>query len=116
MTSCAAVLERSPAAIPQLLAALCGLLAEPIQVVIATQNKNNEPLIQAIGPLFLPDKIVLCPDESDLWLSQYAPALKGMSLIDGKPAAYVCRHFACELPVTTVGELRTRLKLVRNSK
>jgi uncharacterized protein YyaL (SSP411 family) len=39
-----------------------------------------------------------------------------MGLIDGKPAAYVCRHFTCELPVTSAEELRTRLKLVRNSK
>ncbi|MBV8486140.1 MAG: thioredoxin domain-containing protein [Verrucomicrobia bacterium] len=116
MTSSAAILERSPAAIPQMLAALCGLLADPVQVVIATQNKNNEPLIRAIGPLFLPDKIVLCADADDPWLSQHVPALKGMGLIDDKAAAYVCQHFACELPVTTAEELRTRLKLVRNSK
>jgi hypothetical protein len=99
-----------------MLAALSGLLAEPIQVVIATQNKDSEPLIKAIGPLFLPDKIVLRADEDDPWLSQHVPALKGMGLIDGKAAAYVCRHFACELPVGTAEELRTRLKLVRNSK
>jgi uncharacterized protein len=116
MTSSTAILERSPAAVPQLLAALCGLLAEPIQVVIATQNKGSEPLIRAIGPLFLPDKIVLCADADDPWLSQNVPALKGMGVIDGKAAAYVCRNFACELPVTTAEELRTRLKLIRNSK
>jgi uncharacterized protein YyaL (SSP411 family) len=116
MTSCAAVLERSPAAVPQMLAALCGLLAEPIQVVIAAQNKNSEPLIKAIGALFLPDKIVLCADEGDPWLSQHLPALKGMGLIHDKAAAYVCQHFTCELPVTTAEELRARLKLGRNSK
>ncbi|MBV8275724.1 MAG: thioredoxin domain-containing protein, partial [Verrucomicrobia bacterium] len=116
MISSAAILERSPAAVPQLLAALCGLLADPLQILIATQNKTDEPLIKAIGPLFLPDKIVLYVDESDPWLAQHVPALKGMGLIGGKPAAYVCRHFACELPVTSVEELRTRLKLARNSK
>ena len=116
MTSYAGVLERSPAAVPQMLAAWCGLLAEPVQVVIATQDKNEEPLIKVIGQLFLPDKIVLYADESDSWLSQHMPALKGMRLIDGKAAAYVCRHFACEPPVTTTDDLRTRLKVVRNSK
>jgi uncharacterized protein len=110
MISCAAILERSPAAVPQMLAALCGLLAEPIQVVIATRNKNGEPLIRAIGPLFLPDKIVLYADADDPWLSQHVPALKGMGLIDGKSAAYVCQHFACELPVTTTQELAGRLR------
>ncbi|HTD15342.1 MAG TPA: hypothetical protein VK673_09185, partial [Chthoniobacterales bacterium] len=110
MTSSATILERSPVAVPQMLAALCGLLAEPVQVVIATQNKNSEPLIRAIGPLFLPDKIVLCADPDDPWLSQHVPALKGMGLIDGKAAAYVCQHFACELPVTTTEELVGRLQ------
>ena len=116
MSSSAAVLEKSPAAVPQMLAALSGLLAEPVQLVVATRDKLNEPLIRAIGRLFLPDKIVLCADQDDPWLSQHVPALKGMELIDDKPAAYVCRRFTCELPVTSAEELRTRLKLVRNSK
>ena len=110
MTSSAAVLEKSPIAVPQMLAALCGLLAEPVQVVVATSDKINEPLIRAIGPLFLPDKIVLCVDPDDAWLSQQVPALKGMAPIDGKPAAYVCHHFACELPVSTTEELVRRLQ------
>jgi hypothetical protein len=116
MTSSAAILEKSPIAVPQMLAALSGLLAEPVQIVVATPDKINEPLIRAIGPLFLPDKIVLCADPDDAWLSQHVPALKGMGLIDGKSAAYVCRHFTCELPVTSAEELRTRLKLAWNSK
>src|SRR5260370_37128396 len=106
MSSCAAVLEKSPAAIPQMLPALSGLLAEPVQVVIATREKLNEPLIRAIGPLFLPDKIVLCADQDDPWLSQNVPALKGMGPIDGKAAAYVCRHFTFELPVPTTQDLQ----------
>ena len=109
MTSSAAVLEKSPIAVPQMLAALCGFLAEPVQVVVATSDKINEPLIRAIGPLFLPDKIVLCADPDDTWLSQHVPALKGMGPIDGKAAAYVCRHFTCELPVTSTEELVRRL-------
>jgi uncharacterized protein YyaL (SSP411 family) len=110
MTSSAAVLEKSPIAVPQMLAALCGFLAEPVQVVVATSDKINEPLIRAIGALFLPDKIVLCADPDDAWLSQHVPALKGMEPINGKAAAYVCRHFTCELPVTSAEELVRRLQ------
>jgi uncharacterized protein YyaL (SSP411 family) len=110
MTSSAAVLEKSPIAVPQMLAALCGFLAEPVQVVVATSDKINEPLIRAIGPLFLPDKIVLCADPDDAWLAQHVPELKGMEPIDGKAAAYVCRHFTCELPVTSTEELVRRLQ------
>jgi uncharacterized protein YyaL (SSP411 family) len=113
ITSSAAVLEKSPIAVPQLLAALSGLLAEPTQIVIATDDKLNDPLAKAAGPLFLPDKIVLHADRNDPWLSQQLPALKSLGLIDGKAAAYVCHHFTCELPVTTTDELVARLRRER---
>ncbi|MET9293721.1 thioredoxin domain-containing protein [Streptomyces sp. NPDC003077] len=37
------------------------------------------------------------------------PLLKDRPLVDGRPAAYVCRHFTCDRPVTDPGELTDRL-------
>jgi len=37
------------------------------------------------------------------------PLLQGRGLVGGAPAAYVCRGFACKLPVTTVEDLRVQL-------
>jgi hypothetical protein len=37
------------------------------------------------------------------------PLLAGRSLVDGRPAAYVCRNFACERPLTDVEELARSL-------
>jgi uncharacterized protein YyaL (SSP411 family) len=37
------------------------------------------------------------------------PLLADRGLVDGQPAAYVCRGFVCDLPVTTVADLEAAL-------
>ncbi|MFY9928425.1 MAG: N-acylglucosamine 2-epimerase, partial [Streptosporangiaceae bacterium] len=34
------------------------------------------------------------------------PLLEGRGLVGGEPAAYVCRQFTCQAPVTTTNQLR----------
>ncbi|MGV9778892.1 N-acylglucosamine 2-epimerase, partial [Streptosporangium sp. NPDC003464] len=41
--------------------------------------------------------------------SAEVPLLAGRDLLDGAPAAYVCRGFACRMPVTTPAGLRAEL-------
>ncbi|MER7397994.1 thioredoxin domain-containing protein [Streptomyces sp. NPDC000151] len=42
--------------------------------------------------------------------SEEVPLLKDRPLLDGRPAAYVCRNFTCERPTADPGELAERLK------
>jgi hypothetical protein len=37
------------------------------------------------------------------------PLLDGRGLVNGAPAAYVCRQFTCQAPVTTPEQLRAVL-------
>jgi uncharacterized protein YyaL (SSP411 family) len=41
------------------------------------------------------------------------PVLEGRRAVDGKPTAYVCRNYACELPVTDAPALARQLDAVR---
>ncbi|GGS78602.1 thioredoxin domain-containing protein [Streptomyces cinerochromogenes] len=52
-----------------------------------------------------PGAVVACgtPDSDEF------PLLADRALIDGAPAAYVCRGFVCDLPTTDPAALRTRL-------
>jgi len=46
------------------------------------------------------------PEQQQRWL---VPLLDGRGLVDGAPAAYVCRQFTCQAPVTTPEQLREAL-------
>jgi uncharacterized protein YyaL (SSP411 family) len=43
--------------------------------------------------------------------SEEPPLLAGRSLVDGRPAAYVCENFSCQLPVASAAELSELLKI-----
>jgi uncharacterized protein YyaL (SSP411 family) len=97
-------LERMPAALPQMLAALDATVTEPVQIILAGQRDAPEmaELLRVIRQRYLPNKVVLLADGGggQNWLSQHIEAVRLMAPVEGQPTAYVCRNFACELPVT----------------
>src|SRR5580704_8656152 len=101
------MLEHHPSAMPQMLSAADALLADPLQIVIATRNPAEDPLLRVAQAVYQPRRILLLAGEKGL--AQQVPELRGMDLIDGRSAAYVCRNFACELPITDPEALATKL-------
>jgi uncharacterized protein YyaL (SSP411 family) len=99
-----ASLDRMPAALPQMLAALDATLNEPTQIVVAGERDLPETaqLIRVIRGRYLPNKVLLSADggEGQNWLGQHIEALRLMGPLNGHAAVYVCRNFACQLPVT----------------
>jgi uncharacterized protein len=104
-----AALERMPAALPQMLAALDAVIAEPMQIVLAGSQSQPETkaLLRVIRNRYLPNKVLVLADggEDGNWLAEQIAGLRMMGPIEGRSAAYVCRNFACELPVTEADEL-----------
>ena len=80
-------------------------LAGPFEIAIATADPAGDPLVAAAYRHAPPGTVVVAgePDRPGV------PLLADRPLIDGAAAAYVCRGFVCDRPVTTVDDLIARL-------
>jgi len=100
----AATLSNFPSAMPQLLVALDYSLGKPRQIVIAGKidNSGTKALLTEVHRHFQPNKILILAGEGEgqKYLGEKNEAIREMSMVDGKPAAYVCENFTCKAPVT----------------
>jgi uncharacterized protein len=94
---------RHPQAFGHLLQALDFHLS-PVKEV-ALVGDDLRPLERVVRGAFRPH-VVLAASSGH---ANGVPLLEGRSPIDGRPAAYVCEHFACKGPVTTPDELEQLL-------
>lgn len=80
------------------------------EVVIAAQNMDEaKELLREVNERFLPFSTVLL-NTGDEELTRMVPFLKGQNTIDCKPTAYVCRNFACSLPVNDIDDFARMLE------
>jgi len=97
-------LSHFASAMPQMLVALDYSLGKPRQIVIAGKPEAaaTKALLAEVHRHFLPNKILLLADgaEGQKYLGEKNEAIRAMSMVDGKPAAYVCENFTCKAPVT----------------
>ena len=102
-------LSTASMAVPQLLVAYEFLLSEPRQIVIVGDRPaaDTQALLDTVHARFVPNRVLLMLDseETRQALSAVEPALQSMTTLDGHAAAYVCRNYACQLPVSEPGQL-----------
>ena len=77
-------------------------LAGPLEVAVA--GPADDPRTQELHRAAL-----LSPVPAVVAVGSGVPLMEGRAPVGGVPAAYVCRDFACRMPVTDVGALRTEL-------
>lgn len=86
------------------------------QVFIAGQaeDNNTQALLDVVRTRFLPGRILAVADgpggRAGLLYTRHE-SLARLVPVQGKSAAYVCRNFACSLPVTEPAELADNLDL-----
>jgi hypothetical protein len=100
LTAFAPKLRPAPHALPRMVTGFMLSLDGPGQIVLAgdPEAPGFAALAREVRKRFLPGYVLLhaSPD---------LPATAPMVPVNAQPAAYVCRNFTCELPVTTVAQL-----------
>ncbi|KAA0215961.1 thioredoxin domain-containing protein [bacterium] len=86
------------------------LLMEPMQEIVIAGPRHDEgtqALLATVQRRFLPRAVLALHDGEDI--ERVIPALKAQGPVGGKPAAYLCEHFACKAPVTDAASLAALL-------
>jgi hypothetical protein len=84
--------KRAPSAFGHALSAVDLHFAPPSELAIV--GSVESPVARAALEPFEPNTVVVVGPAEDV------PLLAGKTLVDGKPAVYVCERFACQAPVT----------------
>ena len=96
------------------LSALDFHLSRTYEVAIVGRRGDaaTQAMLDIVHGAYLPNKVVAGydPDTDDPTLAGI-PLLEGRGLVDGASAAYVCEHYACQLPATDAPTLAKQLGL-----
>jgi uncharacterized protein len=81
------------------------LLRGPLQVAVVGAADDRQPLLVRARRLAPGGSVIVAGTPA----ASGVPLLADRPLVDGGPAAYVCRGFVCDRPVTTPDELAAQL-------
>jgi hypothetical protein len=95
-----------PVAVPQMLVAFDYSLPPRREVVIAGSLEQARPFLRELRTRFLPHTVVLLVDSgmTGLNVTRIFPAAADMREVNGRPTAYVCQGYTCQLPVNEVSK------------
>ena len=110
-----AMAARWPTGFGQTLRAARWALADQVEVaVVGPPGEDRDALLAAAVATARPGLVTFVATTGDDGrvpdrVAEQVPLLAGRAAVDGRPAAYVCRNFVCDLPVTTPGDLTAQL-------
>ncbi|WP_159621039.1 thioredoxin domain-containing protein [Ruania rhizosphaerae] len=78
-------------------------VAGPLQVAVVGEDDVAQEMLAVARAATSPGLVLAAGTDTT------HPLLEGRGLVDGRSAAYVCRGFTCDLPVTSVADLRRQL-------
>jgi uncharacterized protein YyaL (SSP411 family) len=105
------LLGRAPGATGHWLGALDFYVSLPKEIVIVgpLEDARTDALLHEVGGRYLPNRVVAGMSDPANPPVKDSPLLEQRIMQDGLPTAYVCEHYACQLPVTNPDDLANQL-------
>ena len=113
------LMAQAPGGTGQWLAALDFYLSLPKEIVIVgpRTDSGTQALLDTVFHRYLPNRVVMgvADGVQNLGAAEASfvtalPLLEQRGLVDGKPTAYVCQNYVCQLPVTEPEALSGQLE------
>ena len=103
-------LGRAPLGMGHWLCALDFYLSSPREIAVIgdRSHPDAQALLDVVYGRYLPNRVV-AGASGPVSGGGAIPLLQDRGMIDGKPTAYVCENYACQLPVTTPDALAAQL-------
>ena len=111
LRSARAVMQRFPTAAGHWLGALDFYLSKTKEIVIAGEREDGATaeLVREVFRNYLPNKVLAGSSGDVTGETSGLPLLHERPLANGRPTAYVCENYVCQLPVNDAGELAKQL-------
>ncbi|HSN83092.1 MAG TPA: thioredoxin domain-containing protein [Polyangiales bacterium] len=100
-------MSQYPSGFGQWLNAATFILSEPLEIALVGSRAELEPLLEVVRQGYRPFQVVAAAEPDDPTTPRL---LENRPQVDGKGTAYVCRHFACKVPVTEPEALEVQLQ------
>jgi uncharacterized protein len=104
----AGLMAEHPGGFAKALIAVDSLLNPPAQLVLV--GDSDRQLWKEAQRMYVPGLITAWVREDGNVPTELAALIEGKVAVDGKPTAYLCRNFVCELPTTSASKLQSELK------
>jgi uncharacterized protein YyaL (SSP411 family) len=111
LATLATAMAQQPLAFGHLLGALERWISPSQEVAIIGDPRSaaTQQMIATVRARYRPHAVVACATPGDQASVTAIPLLADRHQIDGLPTAFVCSHFACQLPVTDATALARQL-------
>jgi uncharacterized protein YyaL (SSP411 family) len=100
---------RNPFAYGHLWLAADGWIDGAAEVTLVASPAQAGTFLETVNSTYAPTVSISLQDPSRPTAALLLEAMKGRSQVNGKPAAYLCRNFACQPPITDAAELKSAL-------